>query len=121
MANDDKHVSLKEDAAARAKDIRRDAVGILKWAFVIYPVCILTGLIGGGIGAGLYAGAHFGFILTTLSAIAGVAVGGAVGFYAAAAIISGLVGDLIFDAGWQGSKIGWKTLRGHYRKKDDAS
>ena len=105
---------MKKQAADISRDAGFSAVKVLWWSFFIYPSTVLAGLFIGGTVVFFLAQAYIDGILLFLAASLGVAAGGIGGFFAATMIISGLFGDVMFDAGWQGAKLGWTRLR---RKK----
>lgn len=112
-----KPFDARQETIDRTKDLGRDAVQIAKWSVVIYPACIVLGLIAGGIGAYVVADMYVGTLLTVLAVLAGIPLGGVFGFWCAGAIVAGMFGDLVFDAGWQATKIGWKANKHRRARK----
>lgn len=114
MTQDD----LKKEALEKTQGLGRDAVKIAKAAVWIYPLCVLVLFVVGGFG-GYYAGALYAAWLGWLCVLPGLALGAVAGYFTAGVIMAGLIGDLMFDAQWQTSKLGWKALRQGLKKKDE--
>lgn len=94
----------------------RSAVKTAIWSVVIYPAVILASMIGCGMATYVYADAYLTSWLYALSVCMAVMLGGVGGFFLSAAIVSSMVGDLVFDAGWEGVKLGWKAGRQTWKK-----
>lgn len=119
LANDP-HLDLREEVMEKSVELGRSAVKTVMWSAVIYPVVILVSMIGCGMATYIYADAYLTSWLYALSVCVAVVLGGVGGFFLSAAIVSGMVGDLVFDAGWEGVKLGWKAGRRTLANKDTA-
>jgi hypothetical protein len=115
LANDP-HLDLREEAMEKSIALGRSAVKTAIWSVVIYPAVILASMIGCGMATYVYADAYLTSWLYALSVCMAVMLGGVGGFFLSAAIVSSMVGDLVFDAGWEGVKLGWKAGRQTWKK-----
>ncbi|MDI1227601.1 MAG: hypothetical protein PSY14_07955 [bacterium] len=102
----------KQELKTHAKAYGKKSVGFAIKAAILYAILTVIGLIGGGIGAH-WAADHYALAtwLDWVSTIAGIALGGVIGFFAAQFIIMDMIQEMIQDAGIEAGKAGYKAAK----------
>lgn len=102
----------KDQLKSHARTYGKKSLGFALKAGVLYAVLTVIGLIGGGVGAH-WAADHYALAawLDWVCTIAGVALGGVIGFFAAQLIIMDIVQEMVLDAGIDAGKAGYKMAK----------
>ncbi len=110
----------KDQLKTHAKTYGKKGVGFAIKAAILYVALTVIGLIGGGIGAH-WAADHYALAtwLDWVSTIAGIALGGVIGFFAAQLIILDMMQEMVLDAGIEAGKAGYKAAKAKLAERSD--
>ncbi len=102
------HATIKLKAADYARMGAKLAVQAVIW----YAALTVVGFFAGGIGA-YWCAAHFGFNgwWASLAALFGLGVGAIGGFFTGQIVVTGIIQDMMLDAGIKTGKIGYKHAK----------